>query len=245
MFTPTFSQEWLQKKLDAGNDTFINAGGERTERLENTTFSIEILNEQDCIDIDAKKIKFICHKILSDAGFRTGRLGVVLTDNEAIHDLNLEYLNHDYPTDVMGFSLKCCDSLMEAELVVSAEMAKDRCKDFGWNDESELLLYVVHGVLHQVGYDDQTEYDAQLMQQKEAFYLRLLGIIVNPEDGQAEDETQNMRCMKADYLSVLDTINPEDNDSSINVTQRQRVSSSTVLCKPGTTSPYLSLVKSS
>jgi len=151
------------------------------------SFPVEVFDEQDHISIDEGKIKFICGKIISDAGFRTGHLGVVLTDNVVMHALNLEYLKHDYATDVIGFPLDCTDSHLEADTVVSAELAKERCEEFGWDDESELLLYVIHGTLHQVGYDDKTESDAQIMRQKEAYYLRLLGIIVNPEEDEDEE----------------------------------------------------------
>jgi len=146
------------------------------------SFPVEVFDEQDHICVDEDKIKFICGKIICDAGFRTGRLGVVLADNVAMHALNHKYLKHDYVTDVIGFPLDCNDSHLEAETVVSAEVAKERCEEFGWDDESELLLYVIHGTLHQVGYDDYTESEAKIMRQKEAYYLRLLGIIVNPED---------------------------------------------------------------
>ena len=149
---------------------------------DNLSFPVEIFNEQDLICFIEDKIKFICGQIICDAGFRSGRLGVVLTDNVAIHALNLKYRRHDYATDVISFSLDCTDSFLEGEMIVSTEMAKERCEEFGWDDESELMLYVIHGALHQVGYDDQTEADAQLMRQMEAYYLRLLGIIVNPED---------------------------------------------------------------
>ena len=146
------------------------------------SFPVEVLDEQGYICIDEDKIKFICGKIICDAGFRTGHLGVVLTDNVTIHALNLRHRKHDYITDVLSFNLDCTNSHLEGDTVVSAEIAKERCEEFGWDDESELLLYVIHGTLHLVGYDDETEYDAQLMRQKEAYYLRLLGIIVNPGD---------------------------------------------------------------
>ena len=149
------------------------------------SFPVEVFDEQDYICIDEDKIKFICGKIICDAGFRTGRLGVVLTDNVSIHNLNLRYRAHDFITDVISFNLDCSDSNLEGEAIVSTELAKERCEEFGWDDESELLLYVIHGTLHLVGYDDQEEDDAQRMRQMEAYYLRLLGIIVYPEEGDA------------------------------------------------------------
>jgi probable rRNA maturation factor len=99
---------------------------------------------------------------------------VVLTDSTAIRELNRDYLDHNCPTDVISFCIELTETRLEAEVVVSAQVAKKRCKEFGLDEESELFLYVIHGVLHQVGYDDQTEADAKTMRRMEAKYLRML-----------------------------------------------------------------------
>ncbi len=164
------------------NPYMMSKMSETTPYHDRQSFPVEIVNEQDFIRVDLDKIKLICSKIISDAGFRSGRLGVVLTDNTTIHALNSKYLGHDYATDVISFGMECTDSHLEAELVVSAEVARDRCEEFGWSEESELMLYVIHGTLHQVGYDDQTERDAQMMRRMEAGYLAYLGIDI-PEVG--------------------------------------------------------------
>ena len=144
-------------------------------------FPVDVYNEQDLLEIDEDKIKFICGKIISDAGFRTGRLGVVLTDNVAIHALNRQYLGHDYVTDVISFNVEYFDSHLEAEVVVSAQVAKERCIEFGTDEVEELMLYVIHGTLHQVGYNDKTIYDTQIMRQMETAYLALLDDLTTEE----------------------------------------------------------------
>ena len=146
------------------------------------SFPVEIYNEQDMIDVDEDKIKCICSQIISDAGFRTGRLGVVLTDNGAIHALNRKYLGHDYITDVISFNVDLADSHLEAEVVVSTEVAKERCVEFGLDEETELLLYIVHGTLHQVGYDDKSEADKSVMRRMESVYLALLDSMNSDDD---------------------------------------------------------------
>ena len=146
------------------------------------SFPVDVFNEQDYIEIDENKIKFICSKIISDAGFRTGRLGVVLTDNVAIHLLNHKYLGHDCATDVISFTVEFTDSHLEAEVVVSAQVAKERCMEFDMVEEEELLLYVIHGVLHQVGYDDKTTHDKLTMRRMETAYLTLLDCTTTEDD---------------------------------------------------------------
>ena len=156
--------------------------GKTTSYHDRQSFPVDVFNEQDYIEIDEDKIKFICSKIISDAGFRTGRLGVVLTDNVTIHVLNHKYLKHNCVTDVISFNVDIAETHLEAEVVVSAQVAKERCMEFDTAEESELLLYVIHGTLHQVGYDDKTKCDTQIMRQMETAYLTLLDNLASEED---------------------------------------------------------------
>ena len=81
-------------------------------------------------------------------------------------------------------------ALLEGSVVVSDETALSRAGDYGWPAENELLLYVVHGVLHLVGYDDHAPDDEKLMRAKEREYLALAGIdsIAGSDDlGKKED----------------------------------------------------------
>ena len=154
------------------------------------SFPVEVFNEQEFIAIDEKKIKFIGSKIISDAGYRSGRLGVVLVDNPTSRISNREFLGHDYPTDVISFCIEHRDTHLEIELVVSAEMAQINSEDYDWDKESELLLYVIHGTLHQVGYNDKTEHDSLLMRHMEAEYLRMLGIdVLESDEDNADNES--------------------------------------------------------
>ena len=156
-----------------------------TAYQEGQSFPVEIFNEQDFITIDEEKIKFIGSKIISDAGYRSGRLGVVLVDNPTSHVSNKRFLGHDYPTDVISFCIDHRDTHLEIELVISAEMAQQNSEEYDWDDESELMLYVIHGTLHQVGYNDKTEQDSLLMRQMEAEYLRIIGIDI-PEIDESD-----------------------------------------------------------
>ena len=199
-------EEWLKRQRDLiGDDDFILGGNlvripeEEVERilssqmndenseLTDTTrqteckFTIEIFNEQHFIRINEEKIKFICKEIICDAGVLTGSLRICLVDNAAIRAINSKYLGYDCVTDVLSFDVERTNSLFEGELVVSAEVAKERCREFDWDDESELLLYVIHGTLHLMGYDDKLDYTSQHMKQKEVLYLHQLGILLPNE----------------------------------------------------------------
>jgi len=153
---------------------------------------LEILNEQEEIPIEEERICLVCEKILADAGIVAGRLGVVVVDNETIHNLNKDFLQHDYPTDVISFQVESEpeNGYLEGEVIASAEMAQDRAPEFGWSVQEELFLYIIHGLLHLVGFDDRTAEERQLIREKERYYLRHAGFEPNDSgfDLEPEDE---------------------------------------------------------
>jgi probable rRNA maturation factor len=90
---------------------------------------------------------------------------------DEIHRLNREYLAHDYPTDVLSFLLGRRDDQLCGEIVVSADMAVARCGEFGLSPQDELTLYLIHGALHLVGYDDKTPEQSERMREREQYYF--------------------------------------------------------------------------
>ncbi|MDR0705041.1 MAG: rRNA maturation RNase YbeY [Planctomycetaceae bacterium] len=141
---------------------------------------IEVLDEQEYLIVNTEQIKSICEKILDDSKIQSGKLGVILVDNDTIQQYNRDFLQHDYPTDVISFPIvdRRYEGHLEAEILVCTQIALDRAGEFGWKPEEELLLYVVHGMLHLVGFDDTTPEIQIVMQQKEREYLAQLGITV-------------------------------------------------------------------
>lgn len=78
-------------------------------------------------------------------------LGIVLVDDEAIAALHGDFLGDPTPTDVMTFPLG-----EQGEIVVSLETAHRQAMEFGQEACREIALYIVHGILHLCGYDDNT-----------------------------------------------------------------------------------------
>jgi probable rRNA maturation factor len=109
-------------------------------------------------------------------GFTTGNIGIRITDNPTIQQCNCQFMDHDYPTDVISFGYDLCPPRVEGEMIVSAEMARQRARDVGWSFHSELLLYVVHGTLHIAGMDDQDAKSRAAMRGAEQQVLVSLGI---------------------------------------------------------------------
>jgi probable rRNA maturation factor len=132
---------------------------------------IDCANRQSQHPVDPARLLAAARLVLTAEGVRDGSVSLAVVDDPTIQDLNRRYLQHDYPTDVLSFLLQWDEQRLDGEVIVSAETAAAASARFGWSVEDELLLYVIHGVLHLANYDDQTPADQTLMRDRERTYL--------------------------------------------------------------------------
>jgi len=140
---------------------------------------VAIKNLQKRIPINPKRIIKTVLKILSIEGIRkSGEITVCFVNDRRIKELNLKYLGKNNPTDVIAFDVtepKRPDKIF-ADIVISTDRAIDNAGAFHTTPLFELYLYVIHGVLHILGYDDQKRKHKLLMQKKEELLLENLKI---------------------------------------------------------------------
>jgi len=110
-------------------------------------------------------------------GIETAEISIAIVDDATIAQLHGQYLGDPTPTDVLSFVLEEGDHHLEGEIVASAETAAAWAKRLAWPCENELLLYIVHGTLHLVGFDDQTPAARRKMRREEKAVLHKLGVI--------------------------------------------------------------------
>jgi probable rRNA maturation factor len=146
---------------------------------------IELSNQQSQYSIDAPRLTSAARRVLEQEGVRRGSLSIAVVDDPTIHELNRRYLQHDHATDVLSFLLDQRPGQLDGEVIVSADTAAASCRGYGWSLADELLLYVVHGVLHLVGYDDSSPQERQAMRQRERHHLGQLGL--TPRYDEADD----------------------------------------------------------
>lgn len=131
---------------------------------------LDIANEQVALSFDAVAFERDVTALAAETGYE-GALSVAVVDDETIHDVNRRFLEHDWPTDVIAFPLD--DG--QGEVVVSAERALTEARDRGVEPMAELLLYIVHGILHLLGHDDHEPEDAERMHALSLKHLRSIG----------------------------------------------------------------------
>ena len=140
--------------------------------------TIEIADEQSLHVVDHSRLKKAVREVLKEAGIRSGEISIAIVDDRRMHELNRQYLEHDYPTDVLSFVLERDESAgsLDGEIIVSADYAAREATRFGWTADDELLLYVIHGCLHLIGHDDQTPEGAATMRAAETKHLAAIGL---------------------------------------------------------------------
>ncbi len=95
-----------------------------------------------------------------------GEINYIFCDDEYLHKINVEYLNHDTLTDIISFDYTVGNEL-NGDIFVSVERVADNAKDFNVSFEEELKRVLAHGILHYCGYKDKSDADAELMRSKE------------------------------------------------------------------------------
>ena len=135
---------------------------------------IEVTDRQAVLQLPAEEIERVVRTVLEqeDAG---GEISVGVVDDDEIRRLNEKFLGRDGVTDVLSFPYENDDREISGEIVVNAEVAARQAAERSHTPEDETLLYVVHGLLHMLGYDDHKEDEAERMHSREVELLRRCG----------------------------------------------------------------------
>jgi len=142
---------------------------------------ISLTNETET-PVDVEKVERAILWALADSPYDEATVSVAVVDDETIHELNRQFLAHDYPTDVLSFTLEDDPPQLEGEIIVSVDTARQNALEAGWSTDDELLLYVIHGTLHLAGYLDKDPDDYAEMRAAEAAVLERLGVKRSPTD---------------------------------------------------------------
>lgn len=113
-------------------------------------------------------------KTIQSEGKKLGNVSYIFCSDNYLHEMNVEYLEHDTLTDVITFPYN--KAPIEGDIFISIDRVKDNAQDLGVSFDIELHRVMIHGVLHLCGYKDETDEEEALMRQKEDEYLAQLNI---------------------------------------------------------------------
>ena len=115
--------------------------------------------------------KKITHSIMSELkkilSFTIESLNINFITPDLMIEINKQYLNHNYDTDIITFNYSGSNTNLDGEIFISIGQAIDNSIRFNVNLDSELIRLIVHGILHLLGYDDQKSSNKKKMKIEE------------------------------------------------------------------------------
>jgi rRNA maturation RNase YbeY len=120
--------------------------------------------------VSKKDLKEAVKNLALNEGKVLKDLSLVFTDDDYLLEVNKQYLNHDYFTDVITFDYSSFPEV-SGDVMISLDRVKDNAQSLNQSFELEFYRVVFHGVLHLCGYKDKSEADEKEMRAKEDYYI--------------------------------------------------------------------------
>lgn len=115
------------------------------------------------------------NRVAAQYGKRVGDIAYVFCDEDKILDVNRQYLQHDYLTDIITFD-DSEDEVIGGDIFISVPTVRSNAEQFGASFTQELHRIIIHGVLHLTGQNDKSETEREEMTRKENRALAMLGM---------------------------------------------------------------------
>ncbi|MFN8358409.1 MAG: rRNA maturation RNase YbeY [Candidatus Kapaibacterium sp.] len=131
--------------------------------------NVTVYNETDVRRIPRTSLTTVVSAVCTGEGITEAVIRIILVSDDEIHRINREYLQHDYPTDVITFPIE--ESPLEGEIYISIDTAMMQATDYQVSLKNELMRLSAHGALHLAGYDDDTPEKRRLMSELETKYM--------------------------------------------------------------------------
>jgi probable rRNA maturation factor len=149
---------------------------------------IEIINEQSAVRVSKRRLGSLVRSVLEAEGAADRAVTVKITGDREIRGLHRRFFGQNTPTDVIAFNANdekpaarkrpasaAGPATYLGDVVVSAETAKREHRRYGASARGELERYVVHGVLHLLGFRDKNPRDFRRMRARQERHLRRFG----------------------------------------------------------------------
>ncbi len=139
---------------------------------------VQIAKKFAGIDARSPAVKKIVEAVCNHFGLSKATVSIAIVDDAEIRKLNSKFLNRKSITDCLSFDLSDNNRAQPPklfELIVNGQMAVRQANLRGHSSQAELALYITHGLLHNLGFDDSTESLAKKMHDMEDKILQQLG----------------------------------------------------------------------
>lgn len=127
------------------------------------------INDEFGYSEDYDYLDSLIERVLTREKATDSVFSIIFVDNEKIHELNKQFRGVDRPTDVISFALEDAEEeflstiRVLGDIYISIPKMQEQAKEYGHSEKRELAFLVVHGLLHLLGYDHQTEEEEKVM----------------------------------------------------------------------------------
>ncbi|MCT4636100.1 MAG: rRNA maturation RNase YbeY [Bacteroidales bacterium] len=128
--------------------------------------------DTDFVLQDGERIGNWIEETILNESMKLGDVSFIFCSDEYLLQMNKEYLDHDYYTDVITFDY-CEGDIVSGDIFISVDTVKSNSEKFITNFASEIKRVIIHGVLHLIGYKDKSDEESKEMRAKEDYYLSL------------------------------------------------------------------------
>ena len=118
-----------------------------------------------------RKFKLLVHELVKNEGKAAVEINFIITTDNYLRNLNKKFLNHDYFTDVISFNYSINDTV-SGEIYISEDTVRRNSIEYNVSLNNEMLRVMIHGILHLVGYNDETEVEKQKMNHLENKWMK-------------------------------------------------------------------------
>lgn len=117
-------------------------------------------------DIKRRQISAWIKAVAKEHNRLVGDISYIFCSDDKILEVNKQYLNHDYYTDIITFDYSE-GNIISGDLFISLDTVRSNSEKYNTDYSEELLRVIIHGILHLCGFKDKTKKDEQIMREKE------------------------------------------------------------------------------
>jgi probable rRNA maturation factor len=141
------------------------------------SIAVEIVNRQRTVPFDARWLERITRRAVTAVAAEAAEITVLVVGDRGIATLHDRWLGIPGPTDVLTFDLGGDGTdRLAGDIAVSIETARRVARELGWQPRCELAYYIVHGLLHLTGEDDDTPGNRRRMRRRERAVMKAVGL---------------------------------------------------------------------